>query len=76
MKKNILKVALVVAFALSVGYTVYNSQEDEVLSDLMLINAEALASESDDWYCVGESNVCLKDDQGTIHGKKYNIQIF
>ena len=44
MKKNILKVTLVAAFALIAGFNVYNSQKSDVLSDLALANVEALAS--------------------------------
>lgn len=43
MKKNILKVALVAAFALIAGYTVYTSQKSVDLSALALDNVEALA---------------------------------
>lgn len=44
MKKNILKVALVAAFALFAGYSVYTSQKSVDLSALALDNVEALAS--------------------------------
>lgn len=43
MKKNILKVAFVAAFALVAGYGVYTSQIENKLSDLVLDNVEALA---------------------------------
>ena len=43
MKKNILKVTLVAAFALIAGFNVYNSQKSDVMSDLALTNVEALA---------------------------------
>ncbi|WP_455665273.1 NVEALA domain-containing protein [Phocaeicola sp.] len=43
MKKNILKVSLVAAFALFAGYNVYSSQKSDVMSDLALANMEALA---------------------------------
>ncbi len=44
MKKNILKVTLVAAFALIAGYNVYTSQKSDVeMSDLALANVEALA---------------------------------
>ena len=49
MKKNILKVTLVAAFALIAGFNVYNSQKPEGMSDLALANVEALASGEDDW---------------------------
>ncbi len=43
MKKNILKATLVAAFALIVGFNVYNSQKSDVMSELALANVEALA---------------------------------
>ena len=45
MKKNILKVTLVAAFALIAGFNVYNSQKSDAMSELALANVEALASE-------------------------------
>ncbi len=46
MKKNILKVTLVAAFALVAGYNVYISQKSDIgMSDLALANIEALASD-------------------------------
>lgn len=72
MKKNNLKVTLVAVFTLVGGYNVYSFHNLEVVSELVRANVDALASDNnDDWYCVGETKVCLKDDQGTIHGKKY-----
>lgn len=44
MKKKILKVTLVAAFALIAGFNVYNAQQSDVMSDLALANVEALAS--------------------------------
>lgn len=43
MKKNIIKVAFVAAFALVAGYGVYTTQNEAKLSDLALDNVEALA---------------------------------
>ena len=44
MKRNLMKVLFVSAFALVCGYTVYTSQKEELkLSELTLRNAEALA---------------------------------
>ena len=41
-----MKVAIVAAFGLLVGYTTYNSQKEETaLSELLLDNVEALAGE-------------------------------
>ena len=43
MKKSILKVTLVAAFALIAGFNVYNSKKAEPMSELALANVEALA---------------------------------
>ena len=43
MKKNILKVAFVVAIALVSGINVFNAHKTETLSDVALANVEALA---------------------------------
>ena len=43
MKKNIIKVAFIAAFAIVAGYNVYNSQITDIKSDLALDNVEALA---------------------------------
>ena len=43
MKKNILKVTLVAAFALLISYNVYTSLKSETMSELTLANVEALA---------------------------------
>lgn len=44
MKKNILKITLIAAFALVAGYNMYTSQKSDVMSDLATANVEALAS--------------------------------
>lgn len=50
MKKNILKLTLVAAFALVAGYNVYTSQKSsDVLSDVALANVEALARPEGDY---------------------------
>ena len=50
MKKNILKATLVAAFALIVGFNVYNSQKSDVMSELALANkANSLAHTK--WMC-------------------------
>ena len=43
MKKNIMKVAFVVAIAMVIGYGVYNDRQSEAMSDIALANVEALA---------------------------------
>ena len=58
MKKNILKATLVAAFALIVGFNVYNSQKSDVMSELALANVEALAAgEFGRDICLGSGNV-------------------
>ena len=57
MKKNLLKVLAVAAFAMVAGYNVYQSNnETEGMSELMLANVEALAD--------GEKEVTCKEDKG------------
>ncbi|WP_455590608.1 NVEALA domain-containing protein [Bacteroides sp.] len=62
MKKNMIKVAFVAAFALVAGYGVYTAKAQANLSDLALDNVEALAFGEGDpnnecrmniitWYC-------------------------
>ena len=74
MKKNVMKIAFMAAFAVIAGYGVSNSQQTEVMSDLMAANVEALEGVDDNWYCVGEKYTCLVDSQGEIKGKRYTIQ--
>jgi len=72
MKKNILKVTLVAAFALIAGFNVYNAQKPETMSGLALANVEALASgEGGSWtgriwlngeYGTGGCIHCPEDD--------------
>lgn len=59
MKKNILKVAFVVAIALVSGINVFNSQKTENLSDVALANVEALANMEgmDCHYVNGVTNI-------------------
>ena len=52
----------------------FNAQKSEVLSDTVLANVEALATVSDDWYCVGSVGECIKDSQGILYGKFYRIE--
>lgn len=44
MKKYFIKIAFVAFFAAIAGYGVYANQETSTMSDLMLINVEALAN--------------------------------
>lgn len=47
MKKNILKVTLVAAFALLTGHNIHNFFKIEDMSDLALANVEALADDNE-----------------------------
>lgn len=51
MKKNILKVVFVAAFALAAGYGVYTAKTQTNLSDIALDNVEALAGDESDKKC-------------------------
>ena len=44
MKKNMVKVAFVAAIAMVSGINVFNAQKSETLSEVALVNVEALAS--------------------------------
>ena len=51
------KISMIVAFTLVAGYSVYQSQQKEQMSDIALANVEALAGGEvivGPWYCVGE----------------------
>lgn len=64
MKKNLFKIAFVVAIAVVSGINVYNAQKAETLSDIGLENVEALASDSEGlpWtgYVLDTQNSCCK----------------
>ena len=74
MKKNMFKVAFVVAIALVSGINVFNAQKSSTMSEVALANVEALAVVDDKWYCVGEEYICLEDSQGKISGYRYVIK--
>ena len=52
MKKNMIKVAFVVAIAIVSGINVFNAQKSERLSDVALANVEALAADEDYFYTI------------------------
>ncbi|MBQ3608656.1 MAG: NVEALA domain-containing protein [Bacteroidaceae bacterium] len=45
MRRNILKIAFVVAIAMVAGINVFNAQKPNVLSDVAMANVEALAND-------------------------------
>lgn len=53
MKRTILKLSFIAAIAVAAGYTAYNSQKTETLSDLTLANVEALATNESGGDCNG-----------------------
>ena len=54
MKKNLLKFSLIAVIGLVCGMNVYNSQRNNLMSDVALANVEALANgEYDNNDCVG-----------------------
>ena len=68
MKTNLLKVAFVAAIALVGGVNVFNAQKANNLSDIILANVEALASNArwcpDCGTCTGEFWICESDYEG------------
>lgn len=71
MKKNPIY-ALTFAVVATALFLKANSGTLKDMSDIALANVEALAqSESWDWYCVGDLDICLKDEIGIIFGKKF-----
>lgn len=56
MKKSVLKIVFVSAFTLVAGYSIYASQQEVEMSDLAMVNVEALAS--------NESSVTCDPDKG------------
>ena len=48
MKTNLLKVAFVAAIAMVSGINVFNAQKSETLSDIALVNVEALAGDAEE----------------------------
>ncbi|MDE6215122.1 NVEALA domain-containing protein [Bacteroides sp.] len=62
MKKT-MKAAFVVAVAAVIGYGVYENQQADTMSDMMLANVEALASGEGSAMC---PNGCLSDGNGCL----------
>ena len=58
MKKNILKIAFVVAIAIVSGINVFNAQKSNVLSDIALANVEALAQGESGYHITCYSGSC------------------
>lgn len=61
MKKNILKVALVAAVVATAGYGVYENQRQDMMSEVILENVEALAR-----YESGDNNTTWQVGDKTI----------
>ena len=76
MSKNIIRAALVAAFAFVAGYCVYTSQQETEMSDLAMANVEALASGEvivGPWYCAGSGYCYDPDTHMLFDGTKYNF---
>lgn len=68
--KNLLKFSLAAICMLLTGYFVYAHQKDEVFSDMLLANIEALADGEDEVTCVADTgDTCLV---GTTPVKDYD----
>lgn len=61
MKKNLLKLVFVSAFAVVAGYSVYASHQKVEISDLAMANVEALAQNEENPLC---PNGCLDNGNG------------
>lgn len=67
--KKIVKIAFVAAFAAVAGYGVYENQQADTMSDMMLANVEALASGESSGHCrtnADYSAICNYYDTGVI----------
>ena len=75
MKKT-MKAAFVVAVAAVIGYGVYENQQADTMSDIMLANVEALASGeggSGNVYCCGNFGDCMGVvGGGVVKGVKFS----
>lgn len=69
MKKNMIKVAFVVAVAMVGGITVFNAQKSDVLSDIAMANVEALANNGDE-----NDNSESDSDSGSSSGSDFNCR--
>ena len=67
MNKKILKIVLASAFALVASYSVYTSQQKVELSDLAIVNVEAMASSENGCISKNDKNNgdCTNDDGTT-----------
>ena len=69
MKKNIIKVAFVAAFAIVAGYNVYNSQKTDAMYDLVLDNIEALATPETNDEFTSRTDCIATLDNYSCHGR-------
>lgn len=63
MKHNFLKIALVAAVVATAGYGVYENQRQDMMSEVILANVEALAryETNDCHYVNGVTNIQLEE---------------
>lgn len=79
MKKKLLKATLVVTLALLGGYNVYNSQKAKPISDLALVNIEALAEgETSIHKCISGGIYCYLYYEGNtiFESREHYITFF
>ena len=68
--KKLLKYTFVAAFVTVAGYGIYTTQKNEMMSDLLLANVEALANDSETGDCVdccSDTSSCIGDFCGTFY---------
>ncbi|WP_370448200.1 MULTISPECIES: NVEALA domain-containing protein [Bacteroides] len=68
--KKLLKYTFVAAFVTVAGYGIYTTQKNEMMSDLLLANVEALANDSetgDSVDCCSDTSSCTGDFCGTFY---------
>ena len=67
MKKTIFKTLLAVAFTMVAGYSVYASQQKVELSDLAMVNVEAMASSENGCISKNDKNNGDCTNDGTTY---------
>ena len=79
MKRNFVKIAIVVAIVAVSGINVFNAQKPEVLSDVAMENVEALADYEDGTdlkECEGHIRVCEQEREKFFRDLYNNCDVF
>lgn len=75
-----MKIALVAAVAAMAGYGVYANQTKEMMSDVMLENVEALAtdenSDTEDTWQVGDKTIFRATSPGWTYDAELDVWLF